>query len=114
MAPGELTGPAEALGALLADTEAFQALARWSRAVRLDPQVSELVSVLKERQYRYDERWDPEQTAALEAQIEALPVVCAFRDAEAQARALFAAIDEAISAAAGVPFAQLAKPSGHG
>lgn len=112
-APEELSQAAEALGVLLADAPEFQALARWSRAVRLDAQVSRLVSVLQERAY-YSNEANPDQTAALEEELEALPVVREFRAAETRARGLFSAVDAAITQAAGLPFAQLAKPSGHG
>ena len=108
----EVTRSAEALGMLLADTPEFQALGRWSRAVRLDPEVVRMVNALQERAYAYD----PAAVYGddLEEQLEALPVVREFRGAEEQARGLFAAVDEAISETCGLSFARLAKPSGHG
>ena len=112
----EVTQAARALACLLADTPEFQGLARCSRAVRLDPQVTALVNALREQAYLYDPSAAQAhlEAASLEDQIEAAPVVRAFRSAEAQARGLFGAVDEAISQAAGLPFAQYAKPSGHG
>ncbi len=112
----DIAQAARALACLLADTPEFQGLARCSRAVRLDPQVTALVNALREQAYLYDPSAAQAhlEAASLEDQIEAAPVVRAFRSAEAQARGLFGAVDEAISQAAGLPFAQYAKPSGHG
>lgn len=112
----EVAQAAQALAGLLADTSEFQALARWSRAVRLDPQVTALVDALQEQAYRYDPSAAQAvvETASLEEQIEAQPVVRSFRGAEVHARGLFCAVDQAISQTAGLQFAQYAKPSSHG
>lgn len=112
----EVTRAAEVLGSLLAETPEFQGLARWSRAVRLDPQVAALMEALRDQAYIYDPYAGQAQceAAALEAAIEAQPVVRAFREAETQARGLFGGVDAAISQVCGLLFAQYAKPSGHG
>ena len=116
IASTEVTQAAQALACLLADTPEFQGLARWSRAVRLDPQVTALVEALRDQAYIYDPNAGTavDETLSLEEQIEAHPVVREFRGAEALARGLFCAVDEAISQTAGLSFAQYAKPTGHG
>lgn len=110
-APDEVARAAEALAGLLAETQAFQGLGRWSRAVRLDPEVSALAAALQERAYTYDSAAET-GIQALEDQLEALPVVASFRAAETEARGLFGAVDAALSQTVGLPFARLAKPSG--
>jgi cell fate (sporulation/competence/biofilm development) regulator YmcA (YheA/YmcA/DUF963 family) len=59
---------------------------------------------------------DVDQNAAelqrLEGELETLPLIQAYRQAEKAAVQLFRAVDEVISHAAGIPFAPNAKRSG--
>lgn len=108
--PGARTcAAAERLACLLVETEIFQSFARHSRAVQVDGEVSEIMQELRLASFG-----SPADTAALRERFEALPAVQEYRQAEAAVRALFQAVDGAVSAGAGLTFAENAKPGACG
>lgn len=120
--PERVVRAAEALAQLLASTAEFQTFVEAARAVRVDPQVEMLSNRLNGLEMDYDPGWDAAEDAAaqeaayedLENQIENLPVVRNYRRAESSARAVFSMVDKCISEAAGVVFAENAKPAACG
>ncbi len=113
-APSEVVKAAEALACLLADTVELQNFVRQARAVRLDDEVNEFLRLMNEYpEAELDaELHQPaslEVAAALEERLEQLPVVREYRQAERAARGVFAAVEEAISGAAGFAFAEQAR-----
>lgn len=98
---------AEKLAFLLVETAEYQAFARASHAVQFDQEVSSLVNQLNGCR-------GEAEAAETQARLEALPVVQAYRQAEAAIRALLGAVDGAISEAAGVDFAVNAAASACG
>ncbi len=120
--PERVVRAAEALAQLLASTAEFQTFVEAARAVRVDPQVEMLSNRLNGLEMDYDPGWDAAEDAAaqeaayedLENQIENLPVVRNYRRAETSARAVFSMVDDCISEAAGVVFAENAKPAACG
>ncbi len=120
LAPGEapevaaeVVEAAESLACLLTDRAEFQNFLRLARAVRLDQDVAEILSQMNEYPAPGgDGSAAPDE--ALEDRLEALPVVRGYRAAEQSARATFTAVEQAISAAAGVAFAENAKASACG
>ncbi len=109
---------AEALACLLADTEELQNFVRQSRAVRLDGEVNAFLRLMNGNpEAELDAELDAdlpqpasvEVAATLEERLERLPVVQEYRQAERAARGVFAAVEEAISGAAGFAFAEHAR-----
>ncbi len=106
---------ARALGALLAQLPEYQAFLEAIRAVNNDATVQKLSSQMRACQSAIQWGRDVVQNAAemerLQAELESLPLVQAYRRAEEAARAIFLAVDEIISREAGVDFAANAKRS---
>jgi cell fate (sporulation/competence/biofilm development) regulator YlbF (YheA/YmcA/DUF963 family) len=88
----------------------FQEFARLAEAVNTDDDVYALLEEIRARHTSYSHSAGGE----LEARLEALPVMTAYRAAELGLRQLFAAVDEAIGQAAGVAFCEHVRPQGHG
>ncbi len=120
--PERVVQAAEALARLLVSTTEFQTFVGSARAVRIDPQVEMLTNRMNGLEMDYDSNWEAEEDTAaqeaayedLENQLESLPVVRNYRQAETRARAIFVMVDECISEAAGVAFAENAKPAACG
>ncbi len=99
---------AETLACLLVDVPEFQNYVRLERAVHLDQDVVTILARLN----GYDEEvTEVSAFKVLEEQLEALPVMCEYRQMELAAREVFSAVEEAISRAAGVAFAEHARSS---
>lgn len=120
--PERVLRAAEKLAGLLVSTTEFQDLIGTARAVRIDPQVEILTNRLNGLEMDYDPDWsDPADNAApssvfeeLENQLENLTVVRNYRQAETKARTIFCQVDDCISEAVGVAFAENAKPAACG
>ncbi len=108
---------AEILGKLLADTPEHQAYLESFQEVNRDVQAQRLSAAIRDHnaaiQWGRGNRLE-HQTAvtALEAEIEALPSVRAYHQAEKAVTELFQAVDGVISQAAGLPFSPNATRSG--
>lgn len=113
---GQVMEAAQRLASLLAGQPEFQDFLQRAKTVRQDPEVTQILSEINERSYLYDPTAADAATEArtLMERLEAQPAVAAYRQAERATRGLFQAVDQAISAAAEVTFAEFAKPSGHG
>lgn len=108
---------AQALGALLRQTPEYEAFLKALKAVNGDLTVQRLGAQMRSHQNAL--RWgrdDDGQHAAelerLELEMEALPLVKAYRQAETEVQRLFRAVDEIVSQEAGVAFAANAKRGG--
>lgn len=115
-ATSQVIEAAEKLACLLIENADFQNFMRLSRAVRVDRQVNELMSLLNGFGGEGVDQGSGLQsdTASLEDQLESLPVVVEYRQAERGTKAVFSAVENAITAAAGLPFAENAQPSACG
>lgn len=100
--PREVERAAERLACLLVDTDEFQRFARAGFALRRDSEASDILRQVDGAGSRRE----------LSRRLESLPVMVAYRGAEQATQALFSAADAAISAAAGLPFAENAAASG--
>lgn len=105
----EMIRAAETLACMLLDAAEFQNYVRLERAMHLDEDVMTILARLNG--YDEEEVTEASNFKALEDQLEALPVVREYRQAELAARAIFSAVEEAIIGAAGVAFAEHARPS---
>ena len=110
---------AHALGKLLFDTPECQAYLKAIKEINSDVDVQRVSANIREHETAL--QWGKgnrlEHQAALttlEAELEALPSVHAYHQAEKAAAQLFHAVDEVISQAAGILFAPNAKRSGCG
>lgn len=92
------------LAALLKARPEFTELGRAAARVNADPQFQRLSREMRGTPGGLQHAWSPEQ-------LEALPVVQAYRQAECSVRDLCHALDTVISEAAGVAFAANAKRS---
>lgn len=109
----EIDSSAGQLAALLAQAPEYQEFIRLAQLINLDPDVRRISGEIRNHQTFYaDSVGKPVEV--LQAELEALPAVQVYRKAEAAVRALFHAVDEVISAAAGVEFAPNAVQSGCG
>lgn len=112
----QVSQKAQTLGALLKETVEFQAFLRASQAIETDALVQELLKQIES--HRSALQWGLGDRAShraalrkLQAQLEALPSVQAYRQAERAVRDLFHAVDALIGEAAGVEFAVNARRS---
>ncbi|OIO90170.1 MAG: hypothetical protein AUK03_13545 [Anaerolineae bacterium CG2_30_64_16] len=106
------------MGNLLHQTPTYTAFLGLVEAVNVDPTVQQLAGQMRTHQAALQMGREPDQHAAalarVEAEVEALPVVQEYRQAEAAARRLFQVVDALISQEAGVAFAANAQRSGCG
>ena len=103
----------EHLANLLAQTPEYQEFVRLTQSINLDPEVIRISKELRTRQMVYAEGMG-KTIVALQAEMEALPAVQAYRTAESAVRDLFHSIDQVISAAAGIEFGANAQPKPDG
>jgi cell fate (sporulation/competence/biofilm development) regulator YlbF (YheA/YmcA/DUF963 family) len=107
---------AQTLGTLLRQTPEYEAFLKALKAVNSDPVIERLGAQMRFHQDALQWGRDDGQHAAelerLEMELEALPLVKEYRQAEAQVRQLFQAVEEIISQEAGVAFAANARRSG--
>jgi cell fate (sporulation/competence/biofilm development) regulator YlbF (YheA/YmcA/DUF963 family) len=113
----DLRQSAQALGHLLRQTPEYEAFLKALKAVNNDLTVQRLGAQMRGHQNALQwGRDDSGQHAAelerLELEMEALPLVKAYRQAEMEVQQLFQAVDEIVSQEAGVAFAANAKPGG--
>lgn len=108
----EMMRAAENLACLLTDLPEFQNYLCAARAVHADPAVSKIVAAMNG--YGVYEDVEPGAYQDLNQRLEALPAMRAYRQAEQNVRDIFAAVEQVISEAAGVSFAEYARPSACG
>lgn len=104
--PEDVQESSDALACLLTDLPEFQNYLRLDRAVRLDETVSSLRAQLS------DARLSLQEQEALEKRLEALPLLQEYRRSQQAVRDAFAAVETVISQAAGLSFAENARPAG--
>ncbi len=102
---------ARRLGKLLEQTPQYARFVECSQAVSLDEQVVALTRQIRARRSFYMRADDGRD---LQGEMEALPVMRAFRHAESDLRGLLDAVDQFVSQSAGVPFAANIPESGCG
>lgn len=105
----EIDHSADELALLLAQAPEYQEYIRLSQLIHLDPDVKRISMKIRSRQMFYGGGED-QSVEALQAEIETLPAVQAYRKVEDSVKDLFRAVDQVISAAAGVEFAPNALP----
>lgn len=110
----DVIAAAEKLACLLTDLPEFQQLVCQARAVRLDEEVASLLNQMNGQGDPTQVQAETPSTESLENQLEGLSIVKQYRSAEEAARQIFGAVEAAISGAAGVAFAEHAKPSACG
>lgn len=115
-AEAQVSQQAQALGAMLREATEFQAFLKASQAIETDAVAQKLLRQIDS--HRSALQWglgnQADHRAALQklkADLEVMPSVQAYRQAERAARDLFCAVDAIISEAAGVDFAANAKRS---
>lgn len=101
---------ARQLAHLLKDTPEMQRYLCASREMYLDPEVSQILSQIRRAQMFYSSA----SMEDLQAKLEAQPAYQACQQAEAAVRELCQAVDQIISAAAGIEFAANAHRTGCG
>jgi cell fate (sporulation/competence/biofilm development) regulator YmcA (YheA/YmcA/DUF963 family) len=109
----EIDQSTDQLALLLMQTPEYQDFFRLAQSINLDPEVKRISKEIRSRQMVYA---DGEGTTVdtLQAELENLPAVQAYRAAEAAVRDLFHSVDQVISTAAGVAFAANAQPKACG
>lgn len=109
----EINQSADALALLLSQAPEYQEFIRLAQLINLDPDVKRISMEIRNRQMFYVEAED-KSVDALQAELETLPAVQAYRKVEAVVKDLFHSVDQVISTAAGVEFAPNALHSGCG
>jgi len=109
----EIDHSADELASLLAQAPEYQEFIRLAQLINLDPDVKRISMEIRNHQMFYVDAED-KSVEALQAELETLPAVQAYRKVEAAVKDLFHSVDQAISAAAGVEFAPNALPSACG
>ncbi len=87
----------------------YQAYLRASQAISRDAEVARLIRQIRNCRVSFG----CTDTAALQTELQALPVMAAYNRAVQALRALCAEVDRAIAAAAGVEFSANVRPGGH-
>lgn len=109
---------ARTLGSLLRQTPTYASFLGLIEAVNTDSTVQRLAAQMRTHQTALQMGRDPDQHAVelarVEAEVEALPIVQEYRQAETATRRLFQVVDALISQEAGVAFAENAQRSGCG
>ncbi len=108
----QIQAAAERLACLLTDTAEFQNFVRLARGIRIDQEVSEILFEMDA--LGEDDHYQKGATRTLQTRLEALPIMRSYRQAEEAARVTFTAVDDIISDAAGLAFAEFAQSSGCG
>ena len=109
----EIDQSADELASLLAQVPEYQEFIRLAQLINLDSDVKRISMEIRNRQMFYADAED-NSDEALQAELETLPAVHAYRKVEAALKDLFHSVDQVISAAAGVEFAPNALPSACG
>jgi cell fate (sporulation/competence/biofilm development) regulator YlbF (YheA/YmcA/DUF963 family) len=108
---------AQALGALLRQTPEYENFLKALKTVNNDPAVQRLGAQMRSHQTALQWGRDNDGQHAielerLELEMEALPSVKAYRQAESEVQKVFRSVDELISQEAGLAFAANARRSG--
>jgi len=108
---------AQALARLLGQTPEYEVFLKALKAVNSDLTVQRLGAQMRAHQSSLARTHDGNdqhavELARLERELENLPTLQEYRQAEAQVRQMFSAADEIISQEAGIPFAVNAKRGG--
>jgi cell fate (sporulation/competence/biofilm development) regulator YmcA (YheA/YmcA/DUF963 family) len=101
------------LAYLLSQAPEYQEFVRIAQLINLDPDVKRISREIRNQQMVYASG-EGKTIEALEAELETLPAVQAYRNAEAVVKDLFHSVDQVISAVAGVEFAPNAQPKACG
>ena len=101
------------LADLLAQTPEYIEYIRLAQLLDLDPDVIRISREIRNRQMVYAGAGD-KSVEDMQAEMETLPAVQAYRTAEAAVKDLFHSVDQVISASAGVEFALNAQPRAYG
>lgn len=106
-----------ALATLIQETEAYQAFIQAYQAAVSDASVQRLAAQIREHnralQWAEGDFLAHQQALeTLQAEMNALPLMQTYRQAEADLVRLFTAVDQEISTALGLPFARNARRSG--
>ena len=109
----EIDQTANQLASLMVQAPEYQEFIRLARLINLDPDVRRISMEIHNRQMLYADA-NGKSIESLQAELETLPAVQAYRKAEAAVKDLFHSVDQVISAAAGVEFAPNALHSGCG
>ena len=112
-----LQAQVHALATLIQETNVYQAFVHAYKAASEDAQVQHLAAQIREHnralQWAEGDFLAHQQALeALQAEMNSLPLMQTYRQAEADLVRLFAAVDREISTALGVPFARNARRSG--
>ncbi len=105
---------AEHLAGLVVETLEYQEFVRLANEVNGLPEVQSILMKMQRLSGAYASYDQEDALQALHEELEALPAVQTYRAAERAVRDLLRAVDEAVSAAAGVEFAVNAVRSGCG
>jgi cell fate (sporulation/competence/biofilm development) regulator YlbF (YheA/YmcA/DUF963 family) len=100
----------QTLAGALENSCEFREFVRLGEAVNSDLDVYALVQEIRSRR----ESFGLSESAGLEAKLESLPVMAAYRASERALRGLFAEVDAEVSLAAGLGFCEHVRPQGHG
>jgi cell fate (sporulation/competence/biofilm development) regulator YlbF (YheA/YmcA/DUF963 family) len=109
----EIDQTADQLAVLLARTPEYQEFVRLAQLIHLDPNVKRISMEIRKSQMFYavtEGKISPD----LEAELDTLPAIQAYRKAERAVKELFHAVDWMISDSAGMEFASNAIHSGCG
>ena len=105
-----LVTSAHALAEAIEASPEYQTFARLTKEVNEDGEVAELAHQIRLHHSNYNKA----QNGGLVAQMEALPLMGAYRQSERELRALCAEVDRLIGAQAGLSFSLYIRPQGHG
>jgi cell fate (sporulation/competence/biofilm development) regulator YlbF (YheA/YmcA/DUF963 family) len=109
-----LSDAARRMSELLAQTPQYGRFIALSRTVNLDAQVTALLRQIRSRRSVYVRSERDDDGRDLQAELEALPIMVEFRQAESELRELFGAVDRVVGAAAGLEFTANVPDSGCG
>jgi cell fate (sporulation/competence/biofilm development) regulator YmcA (YheA/YmcA/DUF963 family) len=108
---------AQTLGQLLSQTPEFEIFLKGLKSVNNDLTIQRLAAQMRSHRSALqwggdDRRQHLDELAKLELEMEELPIVKEYRQAETEVKRLFHAVDEIIRHEAGVNFAENAKRGG--
>jgi cell fate (sporulation/competence/biofilm development) regulator YlbF (YheA/YmcA/DUF963 family) len=110
LADSRIQAASRRLADALEGSNEYQAYLCAAQAVAQDPEVSRLVAAIRERRGGYSQ----DGAGDLQSRLEALPVMAVYNRSLRELSRLLESVDQVVSSAAGVGFAEYARPSGHG
>ena len=105
---------AKQLAALLKQSKEFQEFVSLGNSVNLDAEIGQLIQEIRYYQYHYNENNNRAKVEKLLARLESNPLYKAYQEAEEAVCYIFQSTNDAISAIAGINYAQLARREGCG